>query len=153
MNAVAGGCDRPAAPNGIPFRMYADSLSVAPMHDNAKLTPNLDKAHDGLESTRWTTFGPMRTGYFVELAFDDAPEVSEIVLGARPSPADYPRRFTVEIQSPDGEWENIGSFDGRATTDGVTTVKFDRPRRARLLVIRIIEDDNFWWSIHELSVR
>jgi len=133
--------------------MHADSLGVEPMPENAKLAANLDKAHDGLESTRWTTFGPMREGYFVELSFDGAAEVREVVLASRPSGLDYPREFTVELVNPDGEWENLGFYDESATDDGVTTVKFDKPMNARRLVIRLTGDANFWWSIHEISVR
>ena len=138
---------------GVPFAMYADSLGAVPMHENAKLRTNLTKAHDGLESTRWTTFGPMREGYCVELSFDGAPEVSEIVLGARPSALDYPRAFMVELVNAEGEWENLGFYDASATDDGVTVIKFDEPEPAGRVVIRLTEDANFWWSIHEISVR
>lgn len=150
---VVGGCGKPAAPGTIPFGVHADSLGVEPMPENAKLATNLDKAHDGLESTRWTTFGPMRKGYFVELSFDGAPEVSEVILSARPSGLDYPREFTVELVNADGEWENLGFYNESATDDGITMVRFEEPRNAQRLVIRLTEDANFWWSIHEISVR
>ncbi|UCE26452.1 MAG: discoidin domain-containing protein [Candidatus Coatesbacteria bacterium] len=150
---AAGGCGKPAAPGTIPFDLHADSLGVEPMPENAKLAANLDKAHDGLESTRWTTFGPMRNGYFVEMTFDGAPEVSELIFDARPSGLDYPREFTVELVNPDGDWENLGFYDESTTDDGITTVTFDNPREAQRLVIRLTSDANFWWSIHEISVR
>jgi hypothetical protein len=150
---AVGGCGKPAAPGTVPFDLHADSLGVEPMPDNAKLGANLDKAHDGLETTRWTTFGPMKNGFFIELSFDDTPEVNEVILSARPSGLDYPRGFTVELVNPDGDWENLGFYDGSATDDGITTIRFEEPRKAQRLVIRLTEDANFWWSIHEISVR
>lgn len=147
------GCGKTVAPGEIPFDMYANSLGLEPMQENATLAANLNKAHDGLESTRWTTFGPMKKGYFVELSFDGEREVSEFVLDAQPSSLDYPRAFTVESVNPEGDWENLGFYDETATDDGITTVKFNEPVKTLRLVIRLTEDANFWWSIHEIYVR
>lgn len=150
---LTGGCGKPVVRSGIPFEICANSLGLEPMHENALLAANLDKAHDGLESTRWTTFGPMRKGYFVELSFDGEPEVSEITINARPSSLDYPRAFTVEFVNPEGDWGNLGFYDESATDDGITVVEFDEPVKVRRLVIRLTDDANFWWSVHEISVR
>jgi hypothetical protein len=150
---VVCGCGKTVAPGEIPFGIYANSLGLEPMQENATLAANLSKAHDGLESTRWTTFGPMKKGYFVELSFDDEPEVREFVLDAQPSSLDYPRAFTVESVNPEGNWENLGFYGETATDDGITTVKFNEPVKTRRLVIRLTEGANFWWSIHEIYVR
>jgi hypothetical protein len=145
-------CGRPPAGDE-EFNLVADSLGDIPMHPDALKIDNLKKAHDGSMATRWTSVANMEPGFFVELDFPRPRKVAGLVLNAKPSPRDFPRKFVVEVSRDGNDWEEAAAGSRGATKKGITTINFDRPREVRYVLITVSEAAPYWWSIYELEVK
>jgi len=146
-------CGKPTPPAADEFALVADSLGDVPLHPDALKLDNLALACDGSMETRWTTVGNMEPGFFVELDFPRDRVVSSIVLDSSPSPNDFPREFVVEVSAAEGEWEEAFVGTPRVTKNGVTTITFDPPRRAKRILISLNKAAPYWWSIYEIKVN
>ena len=145
-------CGRPRAGDE-EFTLVADSLGDVPMHPDALKIDNLKNAHDGSMATRWTSVANMEPGFFVELDFPRPRKVAGLVLNTSPSPRDFPRKFVVEVSRYGNDWEEAAAGGRGATERGITTIKFDRPREVRYVLITVSEAARYWWSIYDLEVK
>jgi|GEM_PF-1343722 len=145
-------CAPPPAAEG-EFTLVADSLGEVPLHPDAVASDALAKACDGSMATRWATVANMEPGFFVELKFPRPRKVAGLVLHAEPSPNDFPRGFVVEVSRDGSEWEEAAAGGAEATTNGVTTITFDKPRDVRHVLVTVNKAAPYWWSIYEMEVK
>jgi len=145
-------CGRPRAGDE-EFTLVAGSLADVPMHPDALKIDNLKSAHDGSMATRWTSVTNMEPGFFVELKFVRPRKVAGLVLNAKPSPRDFPRKFVVEVSRDGNDWEEAAAGGRGATKKGITEINFDRPREVQYVLITVSEAAPYWWSIYEIEVK
>ncbi len=145
-------CGTPPAGEG-EFTLLADSLGEVPMHPDALKLDSLANACDGSMETRWTTVENMEPGFFIEMQFERPRKITGLVLNSKPSPNDFPRGFVVEVSRDGTDWEEAAAGGPKATKKGITTIKFDRPREVRHMLVTLNKAAPFWWSIYELEVK
>ncbi len=112
-------------------------------------------AFDGDLGSRWDTGGNQQPDDWYVLDMGRSQRVSGLIIDSRWSANDYPSGLTVAV-SEDGEtWTQIAEVADTEPINqgGRITLRFD-PVAARhvKLVLTKAHGDNWFWSIHELSV-
>ena len=103
-----------------------------------------------LGRARWDTGVTQRPGMWFAFDMGSEREVTSLVLDSTRSPADYPRRWSVEVSGDGKNWSTpIASGNG----DGPVTEIVLPPTRARhVRVSQHGRSSNKFWSIHKLEV-
>jgi type 1 glutamine amidotransferase len=113
-------------------------------------------AFDGQPGTRWDTGGPQRAGDFYLLDMRDEHVISGLILDARNSSNDYPSGLKVEISVRGEAWKTVADVQDTEPVNkrGRLRIDFDpvEVQHIRLTLTKPHGDNNWFWSIHELSV-
>ena len=112
-------------------------------------------AFDGNLATRWDTAGKQEAGQWYQLDMGKPQQFAGLIIDTRHSANDYPTGLTVEA-SDDGEtWKAIGEIEDVEPMNkrGKITLSFE-PVTARHIKLTLTKPhgENWFWSMHELSV-
>ena len=109
------------------------------------------RALDGDLGTRWDTGRPMKPGDWFILDLGVESTVKGLALNSKNSSNDYPRGYEVYVSFDGGSWgKSVVTGKG---THPITEIKFNKPVRTRFIkIVQTGSSDDWFWSIHELSV-
>ena len=138
-------------------KLAASKIRQALSSQSRKATASLNAGNagaalDGNLDSRWDTGRPMKPGDWFILDLGMEAQVTGLTLDTRNSSNDFPRGYRVYVSFDGGNWgQPIVTGKG---TEPVTEIRFDEPVRARFIkIVQTGSHDDWYWSIHELTVH
>lgn len=104
---------------------------------------------DGRDSSRWNTRQIQRPGQWVEIDLGSRQKFSRIVLDTTASQFDFPRGYQVKVSNTGQYWRTAATGAG---TNPITSISFDEENARFIRITQTGEDNQHWWSIHEMAV-
>ncbi|MCB0167375.1 MAG: discoidin domain-containing protein [Anaerolineae bacterium] len=133
-----------------------DASAPAPMtlsasHNNILAgIDNLTQALDNNPQTRWSTQARQLPGMWLEIDLTIPRSVSGLRLDTTASPNDYPRGYVIRLSTDGNQWTEGARNDQNSA---LLDVNFT-PRSARYIRIEQTgRSDQWWWSVHSITVR
>jgi hypothetical protein len=139
--------------DGPDFTLEAGSTGEDEMPVEVQRLDELAMAYDGDPTTRWTTNVPMRPWFYVAIHFKKPRRVRTVILDARGSPNDHPRRFIVEVAGEGGPVREVLRGNEENTEKGITRIPLDPEEEVDLIMITVQDTQRYFWSIHELEIE
>jgi len=116
---------------------------------------NAAAAFDGDPATRWDTGRTQQAGDWYLLDMSRPQRFAGLIVDTRWSANDYPAALTVSVSEDNAKWTIVADIADTEPLNkqGKITLRFD-PVTARYikLVLTKPHGENWYWSIHELSV-
>ncbi len=111
---------------------------------------DLANAIDDTESSRWTTRETQRNGQWLTVNLGGDYWINRVVSTSESSPNDYPRQYEVFVSQDGVDWGDavVSGTGDNATTD----IEFAGVLARHVKIVQLGSSDNFWWSVHDLSV-
>ncbi|MBN1816230.1 MAG: HEAT repeat domain-containing protein [Sedimentisphaerales bacterium] len=137
-------------------KLAADKIKQALVNQSRKATASLNSSNahlalDNNKSTRWDTGRTMKPGDWFVLDLGIEASVAGLTLDTTESANDFPRGYEVYVSFDGGNWGKPVVIGGDG--EPVTKIRFEKPIRTRFLkIVQLGSSDNWYWSIHELTV-
>jgi len=109
-----------------------------------------DQAIDNNPRTRWDTGRAQRKGMWFSFDMKESRELTGITLRCEGSPADYPRRYTLEVSDDGEQWKQVVS--PQKGNSPVTDILLPATKTRFVRINQIGLADGKHWSIHQLDV-
>lgn len=112
-------------------------------------------AFDNDLGSRWDTGGKQEAGDWYMLDMGRPHRLASLIIDSRRSANDYPSGLVVDVSEDGDNWKRVVALDDTepANKKGRIDLAFD-PVTARYICLRLTRPhgDQWFWSIHELSV-
>jgi len=105
---------------------------------------------DGLASTRWSTGTPQSAGQYITVDLNETLSFNRIVLDSSSSNDDYPRSYSVFVSSNGINWGT--PLKSGISDRSITNIEFPNQIARHIKITQTGNNQNFWWSIHELNI-
>lgn len=104
---------------------------------------------DGRDSSRWNTRQIQRPGQWIEIDLGSKQNFSRIVLDTTASQFDFPRGYKVKVSNTGQYWRTVATGAG---TNPTTSISIGQESARFIRITQTGEDNQHWWSIHEMAV-
>lgn len=133
-------------------RKITAALQGPPIPSASHHSDRAGNALDGNPATRWDTGATMRPGMWFMLDLKGERLVRSITLDTTGSANDFPRGYEVYVSSTaDGQGVKVASGKGE---NAVVKITLPQPTRGRFVkIVQTGSHDQWYWSIHELSIE
>lgn len=105
---------------------------------------------DGNVTSRWGTKARQSPGQWFQVELPSEEMIAGLAMDAQAAPADYPRRFHIEVSADGRDWAKVHEAEGHSA---LIEIVFETPRQGRF--IRITQDSSTSsndWNLYELVI-